>query len=329
MHKSFRAAALGGAVALGLVVTGLVAAPANAASIGTVTLSETTGSINAGPFVTSAKSSGPCPAAYSQGASLDVMVDTNGDGTLDPVSERFSLGPTLNEGGYDKVPFVEVKGVAGTARTLETRLQGRKGEFELRITCLSMQFEPAPDYYSTKIVVEGDTWRLKDSTPPPTGGVKGEEKITTTVQAPAEQLTMTVGDDGQVTLPTPALAGDRLSSSGQLDPVTVTDNRSAKPGWNTTAQVSAFSSGANTFDGKYLGWTPSVVSQSSGQGVVAGAAVAPGFSAGTGLSEARPLGSAPAGSGIGSAVLGAGLSLELPTTTPAGTYVATLTLTTL
>lgn len=328
MHMSIRAAALGGAAALGLVVTGLVAAPANAAVLGTVTLSETSGSINAGPFVTSAEASGVCPAGFTQGASLDVVIDLDNNGTIDPVNERFSLGPTLNEGIYDVTP-PKVVGIPGTLRTLESRLQGRKGEFELRITCLSMQFEPAPDYYQTKIVVEGDTWHLKDSG---TGGgnpITGEQHITTTVQAPAEQLTMTVGDDGQVTLPTPQLAGDRLSSTGQLDPVIITDNRSAKPGWDTTAQVGNFASGADSFSGKYLGWTPSVVSQSTGQGAVAGAVVAPGFSTGTGLSEPRPLASAPAGSGLGSATLGAGLSLEIPTTTPAGTYAATLTLTTL
>ncbi|HET6985433.1 MAG TPA: hypothetical protein VFI00_02420 [Kribbella sp.] len=327
MHMSLRAAALAGAAALGLVVTGLVAAPANAAVIGTVTLSETSGSINTGPFVTWAEASGVCPAGFTQGASLDVVIDLNNDGTIDPENERFSLGPTLNEGIYGVTP-PKVVGITPTQRTLETRLQGRKGEFELRITCLSEQFAPAPDYYSTRIVVEGDTWHLKGSG---TGGnpITGQEHITTTVQAPAEQLTMTVGDDGQVALPTPQLAGDRLSSTGQLDPVTVTDNRSSKPGWDTTAQVSNFSSGSDSFDGKYLGWTPSVVSQSAGQGAVAGAAVAPGFSSGTGLSEARPLASAPAGSGLGSATLGAGLSLEIPTTTPAGTYAATLTLTTL
>lgn len=328
MHMSKRALALAAtSVVAGVVGAGLAAVPANAAVLGDVTFSATSGSINDGPFLQWARSSGPCPAGFAQGASLDVVIDVNNDGSIDLENERFSLGPTLNEGGYDTVPFIQVDGIAGTARTLETRLQGRKGTFEIRISCLSEQFTTSPDYYRTEIIVEGDTWRLNEDVDPEP--VEGTQEITTTVEQGEGQLTMTIGDDAQVTLPAPQLDGDRLSSQGELDPVTVSDTRAGAPGWDTTAQVSEFSaSETSSFEGKYLGWTPEVVS-STATGVVAGAPVAPGFSEGTGLSEARQLAGAPEGSGTGSSELGAGLSLEIPADTAAGTYTATLTLTTI
>ncbi|TDC49234.1 hypothetical protein E1212_18705 [Jiangella ureilytica] len=327
MHMSKRALALAAtSVVAGVVGAGLAAVPANAAVLGDVTFSATSGSINDGPFLEWARSSGPCPTAFSQGASLDVVIDVDGNGSIDLENERFSLGPTLNDGNYDQGP-IQVNGIAGTARTLETRLQGRKGTFEIRISCLSEQFTTSPDYYRTEIIVEGDTWRLNEDVDP--DPVEGTQEITTTVEQGEGQLTMTIGDDAQVTLPAPQLDGDRLSSEGDLDPVTVSDTRAGAPGWDTTAQVSEFSaSETSSFEGKYLGWTPEVVS-STATGVVAGAPVAPGFSEGTGLSEARQLAGAPEGSGTGSSELGAGLSLEIPADTAAGTYTATLTLTTI
>lgn len=328
MHMSKRALALAAtSVVAGVVGAGLAAVPANAAVLGDVTFSASSGSINDGPFLEWARSSGPCPTPFSQAASLDVVIDVNNDGSINLDTERFSLGPTLNEGGYDRGP-VQVNGTPGTARTLETRLQGRKGVFEIRISCISEQFIASPDYYSAEIIVEGTTWRLNEDVDPEPEPLEGEQNITTTVEQGEGQLTMTIGDDAQVTLPAPQLDGDRLSSEGDLDPVTVSDTRAGAPGWDTTAQVSEFSSETAEFEGKFLGWTPEVVS-STATGVVAGEAVAPGFESGTGLSEPRQLAGAPEGSGAGSSVLGAGLSLEIPADTAAGTYTATLTLTTI
>ncbi|TDC30061.1 hypothetical protein E1211_24940 [Micromonospora sp. 15K316] len=135
--------------------------------------------------------------------------------------------------------------------------------------------------------------------------------------------------DRTVDLPAAAIsaAGDRWQSAGSLRPVTVTDTRPGEPGWNVAGQLSDFTAGDLRVSGKYLGWTPSVLAQADGQGVAAGPAVAPGFSAGNGLVASSVLGSAPVGAGRGSARLGAGLALELPTETVPGQYVATLTLT--
>ncbi|MET7398922.1 choice-of-anchor M domain-containing protein [Dactylosporangium sp. NPDC005572] len=125
-----------------------------------------------------------------------------------------------------------------------------------------------------------------------------------------------------------AESGDRLEAIGQLRPVTVTDTRTAKPGWNVSGQVSDFrTDGGASFGGKYLGWLPKVLAQVSGQGAVPGDPVWSGFEEGNGLAESCLLGSAAADTGRGTARFGADLRLELPTDTAGGTYQATLTLT--
>ncbi|MFU8849511.1 choice-of-anchor M domain-containing protein [Micromonospora sp. SL1-18] len=156
------------------------------------------------------------------------------------------------------------------------------------------------------------------------------QTITVTIDGTQGALVVSVDpDDRTVRLPVVVLssAGDRWQSSGDLRPVTVTDTRPGAPGWNVAGQLSDFASGAARVGGKYLGWAPIVLAQANGQGVVAGPVVAPGFASGNGLAASSLLGSAPVGAGRGTARLGAGLSLELPTETGAGQYTATLTLT--
>lgn len=135
-------------------------------------------------------------------------------------------------------------------------------------------------------------------------------------------------EDRTVTLPELTSAGDRLATSGELRPVTVTDTRAdTDPGWDASAQVGDFDSGSNTFSGGFLGWTPVVASSSDGQQVTAGERVAPGFPSGEGLSVPRVLARGQGGAGLGTVRLGAVLRLEIPTTTSTGAYTAVLTLT--
>lgn len=122
-------------------------------------------------------------------------------------------------------------------------------------------------------------------------------------------------------------SGDRWVSSGDLRPVTVTDTRSAAPGWSVSAQVGNFASGAETLRGGSLGWTPVVTQQPTGAGVTAGPPVASGFTGGDGLSVASTLASAAPGAGVGTSRLGAGLAIEAPTSLKPGTYTATITFT--
>jgi hypothetical protein len=128
-------------------------------------------------------------------------------------------------------------------------------------------------------------------------------------------------------------AGTYFSASGRLNQITVVDTRDLDPGFTVNGTVTDFTSGGETFGGAYLGWTPVVTSDSGvsfdgyDQLVVGGQVVTPGQ--GTGLSTPRALAAAPLGRGLGIATLDARLRLLVPVTADAGTYNATLTITTI
>ncbi|HLS24943.1 MAG TPA: WxL domain-containing protein [Beutenbergiaceae bacterium] len=158
------------------------------------------------------------------------------------------------------------------------------------------------------------------------------EEIVATIPEDVGQGSLVISvdpEDNTVALPEMTSLGDRLATSGELRPVTVTDTRATDPGWDVSAQVSDFtaSEGEGTFAGGYLGWSPTVEETADSQDVTPGEAVEPGFPSGDGLSVPRPLGSAGAGAGTGSAVLGADLELQVPVETESGTYTAVLTIT--
>jgi surface-anchored protein len=144
-------------------------------------------------------------------------------------------------------------------------------------------------------------------------------------------LVMSVDPDDRVVTMSPvelAATGDRLASTGELRPITVTDTRPAAPGWDASGSLGPFTTvDGESFGSRFAGWTPTVAAQAPGQGVVAGPPVPTGFESGTGLDGSARLAGAPDGIGLGTAVLGAGLRLELPTQTPPGQYQALLTLT--
>ncbi|MGI5501366.1 Ig-like domain repeat protein [Lentzea sp. CA-135723] len=165
-------------------------------------------------------------------------------------------------------------------------------------------------------------------------GVSASETITTEVKA--GELLISVANQN-VTLPSPVMAADGslLTTAGALNPITVTDTRAGNPGWNVSGQVTDFASGANAINGANLGWTPKIVDKSPVQNITAGPnvdpanALVPGASApnGLGLAAARTLATAASLGGNGTANLSADLALKVPTSTQAGTYTATLTLT--
>lgn len=149
------------------------------------------------------------------------------------------------------------------------------------------------------------------------------ESIST--ELPPGSLVISVDGNPQVVLPSPVLdpSGALLRTSGSLSPLTVTDDRAGNPGWSVSAQVGDFSDGqGHGIAGLNLGWTPSVVDATTAQTVTVGAPVGPGEAGG--LSVARTWAS---GIGLGTTHLGAGVELDVPTSTLAGTYTATLTVT--
>ncbi|WP_052441258.1 Ig-like domain-containing protein [Streptacidiphilus anmyonensis] len=163
-----------------------------------------------------------------------------------------------------------------------------------------------------------------------TGGTAtGTENITTTV-APGALVLSVAGST--VALPPLTLnsASTLFATAGPIQTVTVTDTRAGAPGWSLSGQVADFSDGGDTINGENLGWIPRLVNKVDGLNVTLGGAVAPangvaaGDSGALGLKSSRTLATA---TGLGTAQLGADLSLVAPTSTKAGTYTAVLTLT--
>ena len=154
-----------------------------------------------------------------------------------------------------------------------------------------------------------------------------ELQVTVPEAASGEFIWSIDGSNDLVDLGTAEENGDHYAATGEINPIRVTDTRSSSPEWTISAQVGDFTSGSESFSGKYLGWTPKVLEE--GGGAVAGESVQSGFISGDGLSVARLLGDAAAGHDRGSARLGADLDLKIPVDVTNGTYKAMLTLTAL
>jgi ABC-type phosphate transport system substrate-binding protein len=117
------------------------------------------------------------------------------------------------------------------------------------------------------------------------------------------------------------------NATGALPAITVSDTRNTYPGWSVSGQESDFTgsgtAAGSTISGNQLGWVPT--DTSLGTGVTLGGTVAPG-SPGLGTTAAV-LASAHAGSGFGTSVLGANLTLAIPALARAGDYAGSLTVT--
>lgn len=122
-------------------------------------------------------------------------------------------------------------------------------------------------------------------------------------------------------------AADRYVSEGAVTGITVTDTRDGDLGWNASGRVrDMVTVDGAVLNGKYLGWTPKVISSSAGQSVTAGSAVAPGLEQGNGIKGWSRLGASTEKS-RGTAVLGADVRLEAPTTTEFGDYTGVVLIT--
>jgi hypothetical protein len=120
-------------------------------------------------------------------------------------------------------------------------------------------------------------------------------------------------------------SGANFVATGSLNDIVVTDTRkggTAPYSWSVSGQAGAFTAGAQTFSGGFLGWTPKLVSGAA----TVGAAVTSTQTGGTGLGSSRVLGSSTTAA---SATLGADLALVIPGTTAAGAYTSKITITAL
>jgi hypothetical protein len=177
------------------------------------------------------------------------------------------------------------------------------------------------------------------TTPPST------QTVNVTMDAGALTIGLKAGETGIVNLAKPVLRSDAAyfesfpQAAGNvnlINSVVVSDNRAGNPGWEVRGIMSDFKSGSNLIRGNNLGWAPQpVASKAAGQNITVGPVVAPATAplapsdpASTlGLGSSRQLAVAAPGAGLGTAQLDANLSLTVPSSTPAGNYSGTLTLT--
>lgn len=138
-------------------------------------------------------------------------------------------------------------------------------------------------------------------------------------------------------------SGQFFAADGVIDQITVVDTRDDDDGWDVTGTMSTFyaNAGQDTFSGSQMGWIPKPIvdgvtdtgpitfsdGSTYDQDADAGAVVAPNTPNATGLSSGRILATAPAGDGLGTAILDARLLLLIPVTADAGDYTGTLTIT--
>ncbi|GAA1139148.1 ABC-type phosphate transport system substrate-binding protein [Kitasatospora gansuensis] len=145
-----------------------------------------------------------------------------------------------------------------------------------------------------------------------------------TVDLAPGALVVSVAGPPRVVLPQAALdpAGDWFRTGGPITPVTVTDTRPGNLAWSLSGQASDFAgpTASAVIAARHLGWAPAVLDRGTIRSVTPGPPVPPG----TGLDTPRTLST---GTGPGTTRAGADLTLEIPTSTPPGTYTSVLTLT--
>jgi len=268
-----------------------------------------------------------------QGAATTTALSVNPSGTVD-FGTSVTFSATVSSGSGTPAGTVTFSD-RGTALSSPVALSGGTASFQTAALALGTHsvtatFSPAnPTQFASSASAPVSLVVVQP------GASTATETISTEVLAGA--LVISVAN-GQVTLPSPQLLADasRLETSGSINTVRVADTRAGNPGWTVSGQVTDFSNGGSgVINGANLGWTPNVVASMPVQSVTPGAAVSPaaaiqpGAAAGPGLglASSRTLATAAAGGGTGTADLGAGLALFVPTSTVSGVYTATLTLT--
>jgi hypothetical protein len=134
------------AVSAGVLVG--VAAPAQAASLGAITLSQTSGGVDDTPMLASATTSTPCPTGY--GANVALRIGR-------PDGPFSNLRAPLGAGGYDTAPVA-----IAPNRSFSTAIGGAPGDGEwwVVVECFSATEGQHPDRFVTPITVTGTTWAV-------------------------------------------------------------------------------------------------------------------------------------------------------------------------
>lgn len=247
--------------------------------------------------------------------------------TADVVTLTATVGPA---GATGTVAFMEGATTVGSAAV-------SGGSASISLTGLTAGTHSYTAAFTGTGVYQNSTAAATTVTVTAFSGVSTSETIVTSIPAG----TLTIGASGvPVNLGTAALnASNSLFVAGPtpMNNVTITDTRAGSIGWNCNGQLGNFTGAiagpTHVINGENLGWAPKTVTIPATMTVSAGGTVAPaaGVSIGDvgtqGLKSSRPLASSPAGASVGTAIVGADLTLNAPTTTPSDTYTATLTLT--
>jgi hypothetical protein len=194
-----RAGALLGAMVLSAGMIAVVGAPAQAASLGEVELSQSSGLVTDTPIFALAKTA-PCPTGYGENAALRVGR---------PGGPYSNLGAALGGGGLDNPNGGNPNMIGGKInfnpnRSFQTAIGGTPGagEWWIIMECFSLTEGRHNDEFRTSIVVSGNSWRVP--TPDPTSTALAISPAGTAQLGTSVTLTATVTDGDPGTPGTPA-----------------------------------------------------------------------------------------------------------------------------
>lgn len=171
-HLFARAAAVLVAAAVPAGVLVGVAAPAQAASLGTVTLSQTSGTVTDTPMFTSGTTSAACPTGY--GANAALRIGRPGG----PYSNLVAPG---GAGDYDAAPVT-----LSPNRSFSTAVGGppADGEWLVIVECYSATLGRHTDEFQTSITVSGGDWAVTPAPPADLGTVTLSQTSGTVADTP-------------------------------------------------------------------------------------------------------------------------------------------------
>ncbi len=142
-----RVAACAAAI-LSSVALALMSAPAQAADLGTLTVTPTTGSVTTNPMFTSVTTSSACPTGYG----------TNAVAKVGPLGGPYSLLNRIGSANnYAAAPFTLTSN-----RSMATALAHTPtaGAYEIVVVCTGEILGDNPNLFRIRIVVTGDTWAV-------------------------------------------------------------------------------------------------------------------------------------------------------------------------
>lgn len=125
---------------------------ARAASIGTLTLNPTSGSVTTQIPITEVTSSAPCPTDYAKRAIFKIV---KSDGTEASLSSLTTIADGTQPVTLHPSLTLSLEQALGAPVA--------DGDYEVRVKCFVNLSSSSPDYFSATIMVTGDTWAVKDT----------------------------------------------------------------------------------------------------------------------------------------------------------------------